>query len=259
MGRKSDEKECLDQVLKIRNLSILRGDIIAFERPDFLIGSTGIEHFMIEECQNYEMTKGDISDTPVGSITREQRNQHAKYVQRFKQCPEELQSFIDRGEAKDYLEKAINKSINTISDFKYRDFIENFQRVIDKHIAQVNEYYKKCEELVFLIEIPYNRPLDPHAYIIFDHGKGRNQNVQSIPFTRDMIRILSMAPVDYIILYMHEVHFAPNRMNHCQVIFLDMTKNIEKQLRRQHIVICDKFDYALKFSNRDVIQFKTEK
>mgnify|MGYP005762686493 CR=1 FL=1 len=259
MGRKNEERECLDQVLQLKKIPFLYGEIIETERPDFIIGSVGLEHFMIEVCQNYEMSKGELSKTPVGSIVQEQRAQHAKYIEHFKNYPDELQSFIDSGKAIKYIEKNINKTINTVSDFSYLDFIVNFNRVFSKHVKHINEYYKRCKTLGFLIEIPYNRPYGVHNYIIFDNGKGRNQNVQSIPFTRDMIQIMSRARVNYIILYMREAYYTPRNKKHCQVIFLDMSQDIEKQLRQQHIVICDFFCYSLTFSNRDVVKFKMEK
>lgn len=259
MGRKNYERECLDQVLQLRKLPILCGEIVEAERPDFIIGSTGLEHFMIEVCQNYEMPKGEISKMPIGSIAREQMAKHAQYVERFKDHPDELQAFIDSGKAIEYLERCCNKTINTVSDFSYLDFIINFHRVFIKHTQNIKEYYNRCKTLAFLVEIPYNRPFGVHNYVLFDKGKGRNQNVQSIPFTRDMIRIMSEAQVDYIILYMREVHYTPRNKKHCQVVFLDTSQDIEKQLRQQHVVICDFFGYSLTFSNRDVAKFKMEK
>ena len=259
MGKKDYERECLDQVLQLRKLPILCGEIVEAERPDFIIGSTGLEHFMIEVCQNYEMPKGEISQTPIGSIAREQMAKHAQYVERFKNHPDELLAFIDSGEAIKYVEGCLNKTINTVSDFSYQDFIIHFHQVFLKHTKNIKEYYNQCKTLGFLVEVPYNRPYGVHNYVIFDKGKCRNQNVQSIPFTRDMIRIMNESQVDFIILYMREVHYTPRNKKHCQVVFLDISQDIEKQLRQQHVVICDQFKYSLTFSNRDVAKFKMEK
>lgn len=258
MGKKNDERECLNQALKVspQKLAFLHGDIIESECPDFLIGDIGLEHFMIEECQNYEMPNGDISDNPNGSIAREQVNTHKKYVSHFNKNPEALQEFINSNKAKDYLEHAVNQQINAVSDFKYSDFIKNFERIFIKHANSIAHYYTKCEKLGFLIEIPYMPPFGGHEYVIVDQDQKRNQRIKGIPFTWDMIQIITSAKVDFLIFYMREVNYTPKRINRSRVIYLDMIQDVEKQLRQQGIVICDKFKYSLTFNNHNVIQFK---
>lgn len=254
MGSKSEERECFDQVIKLSKLPILKGNVIETERPDFIIGTTGLEHFMIEVCQNYEMPRGEISKTPVGSLTRKQTLQHSRYVARFQGHPEELTDFVDSGNALIYLENCVNKTINTISDFKYEDFIDNFKRIFNKHSNNINEYYKTCRTLGFLIELPYLRPIGPHCYTISNAGSWRNQNVRSIPVTRDMIKILKSTKINFLILYMRDVLSTSKDARHCQVVYLDMSQNVEQQLIRQHITICDKFGFSQTFSNRDVVK-----
>lgn len=256
MGEKSEERECLDKVQRLMKLPFLYGEIVETERPDFIIGSVGLEHFMIEVCQNYEMPKGELSEKPIGSITREQKAETSKIINRLNGHQDKLQQFIDSGQATKYIEKCLNKTINAVSDFAYDDFIANFYRVFLKHTKHINEYYMQCATLGFLIEMPYIRPYGKHGYVIFDHGKERYQNVRSIPFTRDMIKIISKANIEYIILYIRQCY--AQKSKHCQVIFLDMSKDIEKQLRQQHIVICDSFCYALTYANRDVVKCKIE-
>lgn len=59
--------------------------------------------------------------------------------------------------------------------------------------------------------------------------------------------------VDFIIICMEELAFEeniPNYKHNC-IFKIDM-KNVEKSIREQNIIICDKFDYPNKFKNKDV-------
>ena len=43
----------------------------------------------------------------------------------------------------------------------------------------------------------------------------------------------------------------------CQIIKIDMN-NIEQSIQHQGMIICDEFDFSLKFENKDVVCLKTE-
>lgn len=240
---KSKERLCLDKVIRLKNYNELIGTIVETERPDFIIGDTGIEHFMIDVITNKKE-----------SIHRKQSQEMLGKVKYYQNNEEKLDKDIRNGTLSKYIDETINNRIWGISKFEYSKFISNFKRVYNKHYHNINEYRKHCNKLGFLIEIPYMKDIGQPGYIITNKGKQRFQRLRTIPITRDMIKCFKyIGNVDFIIICMEELAFEeniPNYKHNC-IFKIDM-KNVEKSIREQSIIICDKFDYPNKFKNKDV-------
>ncbi len=254
MSKKELEKQCLAVVRKLKHYPELDGEYNDSERPDFIFATVGLEHFLTDILQ-YKKKKD------LHSVTRTHSNSIANKVQYYKDNPEKLDDDIANESAGQYVEKIVNEQIYAMSRFKYQEFADNFRRVYKQHYDNLPVYRNKCKQIGFLIEIPYLKPVGPHGYIVTNNGKIYNQCVKTIPFTRDMIECLKWDNnADFVIFCMMPVNFhnAPEDYKHSQVIRVDM-KNIENSIRKQGITICDKFDFSIKFTNKDVVKINTER
>lgn len=241
---KNVERRCLDIVQHIKHYDFLQGEVIEDERPDFIIDSVGLEHFLVDVITN------DCS------INRKQSASNQKMIEYYKTNPNKLDEDIASDKALGYAQEIINEQINGISNFDYKVFVNNFQRVFNKHYKNISIYRQKCDTLGFLIEIPYIKPIGSHGYIIINKGKKRNQVVKTIPITRDIISCFKYKDnVDFVILCIVPINFK-NDYSKCQIIKIDMN-NIEQSIRQQGMIICDAFDFSLKFTNKDVVRLKT--
>lgn len=253
MIKKEMEQRCLSVVKKLKHYPELDGEYKDSERPDFIFAMVGLEHFLTDELQYKK--KNDLH-----SVTRTHINLIANRVQHYKENPAELDADIANEFAGQYVENLINEQINAMSEFKYQEFVGNFERVYKQHYDKLFEYHKKCKQVGFLIEIPYIKPFGRHGYIITDNGKKYNKCVKTIPFTRDMIRCLKWNNnADFVIFCIMPVDFhnSSEDYKNCQVIRVDMT-NVEKSIRQQGIIICDEFDFSVKFNNKDVVKLNIE-
>lgn len=242
---KNVERRCLDIVRHIKHYDFLQGEVIEDERPDFIIDSVGLEHFLIDVITN------DCS------INRKQFTSIQKKIDYYKIHPNKLDEDIAFDKASKYVQDIINEQIGGISSFNYKVFADNFQRVFDKHYKNIPIYRRKCNTLGFLIEIPYIKPIGSHGYIITDKGEKRNQVVKTIPITKDMIRCFKYTDnVDFIILCIIPVNFKSD-YSECQIIKIDMD-GVEQDIRKHGMIICDEFDFSIKFANKDIIHLKTE-
>lgn len=241
---KNVERRCLDIVQHIKHYDFLQGKVIEDERPDFIIDSVGLEHFLIDVITN------DCS------INRKQSTSIQKKIDYYKTYPNKLNEDIASNKAPKYIQDIINEQIGGISNFDYKIFADNFQRVFYKHYKNIPIYRSKCNTLGFLIEIPYIKPIGSYGYIITDKGKKRNQVVKTMPITRDMIKCFKyINNVDFIILCIIPINFK-NDYSECQIIKIDMD-DVEKDIRKHGMIICDEFDFSLKFANKDVVCLKT--
>lgn len=241
---KNIERKCLDIVQHIKHYDFLQGEVIEDERPDFIIDSVGLEHFLVDVITN------DCS------ISRKQSTSIQKKIDYYKIYPNKLDDDIASDKASKYIQDIINEQIGGISNFDYKKFADNFQRVFCKHYKNIKPYRQKCDSLGFLIEIRYVKP-GSQGYMITNKGKKRNQAVKTIPITRDMINCFQYADnVDFIIICAIPINFN-NDYSKCQIIKIDMN-DIEQSIRKQGMIICDEFDFPLKFVNKDVVRLKIE-
>lgn len=245
MSGKDVERRCLDVVLHMGGFGILQGEVTECERPDFVVGSVGLEHFLIDVV------------TKNGSIHRKQLALNQKVVAYYGEHPNELNEDIASGKASDFIQNAINEQICGLSNFNYQEFANNFKRVFDKHYKNIPTYRENCNELGFLIEIRCNEPIGAHGYVVTEHNRKRNQALKTIPITRDMVNCFKQKNnVDFIIVCFMPINFDGN-YSKCRVIKIDMD-NVEQSIREQGVLICDEFNYSLKFVNEDVVHLKTE-
>lgn len=242
---KNAERRCFDIVQHIKHYDILQGDVIECERPDFIIGSVGLEHFLVDV----------ITDNC--SINRKQSNLIQNKVMYYKEHPDVLDEDVMSDKALSYVQDVINKQICGISTFDYQTFADNFKRVYYKHYKNIHIYRRKCDRLGFLIEIPYIKPIGTESYVIIDNNKKREQRIKTIPITKNMIECFKCADnVDFIIICAIPFNFGNNYSN-CQVIMVGMD-DVEQSIRKQNMIICDKFDFPLKFKNKNVVRLITE-
>lgn len=242
---KNVERKCLDIVQHIKHYNILQGNVIEDERPDFIIETVGIEHFLVDVITNN------------GSINRKQSNSIQDKIVDYKNHPNKFDKDIASNESSNYVQDIINEQIYGISNFNYQVFAENFKRIFDNHYKNIPVYRKKCDKLGFLIEIPYIKPIGAHGYIITDNNKKRNQVLKTIPITKDMIKCFKyIGNVDFIIICAIPINFKGD-YSQCQVIMIDMN-NVEQSIRKQGMIICDEFDFSQKFTNKDVVHLITE-
>ena len=241
---KNTERECLDVVIRhypeIKSL----GEIICTERPDFVIGDTGIEHFMVDTS-----TKGKKS------ITKEQSNVCEKRIEQYKQNPGKLDEDIENGNASKFVEKEVNRTTKAFMDFSYDKYIKEFRRIFNEHEKNIDIYKEKCSRLGFLVEMIYSPIFSSDGYMITDNGKTRKQLLKTMPITRDMIQIFKQSKAEFIYLYIKP--YGTNTKKY-EVVKLDMS-DIESSIRKNRIIICDKFNYADKMPINIRVELENEK
>ena len=170
MGNKSSERDCFDlfrndnpkSTLGISVKKLLVGDIIESEKPDFVIGDVGIEHFLVDQL----FTK---KKSQAMSIERKNKSLIKSKVDNYCKHPQELDEDIDNGAAAKFVEDIVNSQVNATSTFSFNDFVDNFKRIFNNHYNNRFEYRERCSKLGFLIEIPYG---ESH-YIISQKNKYR--------------------------------------------------------------------------------------
>lgn len=69
MGIKNVEKFCLDIVIKSKKFPELNGKIEQSERPDFIIGDIGIEHFLIDVITNNGKSINRMNNSKIKKAT----------------------------------------------------------------------------------------------------------------------------------------------------------------------------------------------
>ena len=156
MGNKSSERDCFDlfrndnpkSTLGISVKKLLVGDIIESEKPDFVIGDVGIEHFLVDQL----FTK---KKSQAMSIERKNKSLIKSKVDNYCKHPQELDEDIDNGAAAKFVEDIVNSQVNATSTFSFNDFVDNFKRIFNNHYNNRFEYRERCSKLGFLIEIPY--------------------------------------------------------------------------------------------------------
>lgn len=178
MGNKSSERDCFDlfrndnpkSTLGISVKKLLVGDIIESEKPDFVIGDVGIEHFLVDQL----FTK---KKSQAMSIERKNKSLIKSKVDNYCKHPQELDEDIDNGAAAKFVEDIVNSQVNATSTFSFNDFVDNFKRIFNNHYNNRFEYRERCSKLGFLIEIPYG---ESH-YIISQKNKYRKQILETMP------------------------------------------------------------------------------
>lgn len=220
--------------------------------PDFIVNDKiGIEHFLINEFQ----------DKKNASIQRRQKRQIKTKVDYYKENQGQLDLDIENEVANKFIEDIFNEQVRKMSEFNYSKFIKNFKRVYESHLDSMPLYRAKCERIGFLIEIPFLSPMGKHGYIITRKGKKYNQLIKSMPLTSDMIECLKLPNnADFIVFCMKPLNFSGKKKEYkkIKVLYID-TKNIENCIRASNVVICDEFDFSLKFKNKEVLKLHTKK
>lgn len=169
------ERKALDAFL-FNNRKLKKYEIDDNERPDFILEKDGykigIEHFradtILNEHTDSESMKFD------GQRKKMYEKHHAKLLN---------DKFDADASVKD-IETSINKSLDAVSKFDYKVFINNLKDVFEQHAGKMSEYKKKCDEVWFLIDIGIE---NDHFTAEFDNGGLTKMNV--LPVTGDMFDI----------------------------------------------------------------------
>lgn len=215
MADKNKELGCLEKVLNCKNVKgqfardihgalFQKKEYIDYsgERPDIII-QDGTEVIGIEHCQVDVLFKKKAQ-----SMVGKQNNQINGLVEKYKN-EELLEKDISNGTALTSALKLVEERFDYRNLFKYFDFIENFRRVCGEHNNNCEVYREKLNAiaagknitLACLVEIPYSKET---IYRIADAKGTRNQAINGLPITRDMLlAIQNMNGFDFVMLCMY--------------------------------------------------------
>lgn len=218
MADKNKELECLEKVLNcktvkgqfardIREALLQKKEYIDYsgERPDIIIQDDseviGIEHCQVDVLFKKKRKKAQ-------SMVGKQNNQINGLIEKYKD-KELLEKDISNGTALTTVLELVEERYDYRNIFKYSDFIENFRRVCGEHNNSCEGYREKMNaiaagknvSLACLVEIPYSKE---KAYRISDANGTRNQAINGLPITNDMLlAIQNMNGFDFVILCMY--------------------------------------------------------
>lgn len=173
--KKSLERNALDAFLqsnrKLKGYAVDEG-----ERPDFVLTKNGhkigVEHFRADTILNEHTDSENMKFD--GQRKKMYEKHHTKLLN---------DEFDADASAKD-IEISINQSLNAVSKFDYKTFINNLKGIFQHHASKVPEYKKKCDEVWFLIDIGIE---NNHFTVKFDNGGETKMN--ALPITGDMFNI----------------------------------------------------------------------
>lgn len=258
MGIKSKERECLDRIIKCKNVTgkfatdihnILvqcKDDITDSERPDFIIKlediTIGIEHCMVDVL--FKVKKHSAQ-----SLIREQESISKRKIDEYKKSPETLDEEIKNGKSMEFVIEMLSERFKRREKFQYSVFINNFQTVCNNHNDKCDIYRKNISQnkeqsfLACIVEIPYPSTT---SYLITDtQYNERVQAVKGFPITNDILNITeSMDNFDIVIICMY-CYDSPNNRENTKVLYF-VPKNIQQDIKQQNIKPFIKFDYTMK-------------
>lgn len=261
-NKKENELKCIELVLAGRTvdefskslLNELRSnEICQGERPDFTIGKIGIEHFQIDVISGTKHKKAM-------SIDRMNQAQMTEKIEYYKDNDEKLLCDIDNGKATSFLNGIINSRLNGISSFNHQEYVRNFRRIYREHYSSVDVYKEKCREIGFLIEIPFIDTIGKHGYIVENKGKKRYQSISSLPISIDIIKEIRLSgKLDFVIICLRPLctDYKTTKRK-AKIYYLDI-ENIDECIRKQKIIICDRFDFPVKIKNKNPISITASK
>ncbi len=260
MGSKKIEFLCLEKVLISNTIGAYAKSVhrmikeannekcIETERPDFvfLLNGTviGLEHFLVDSLYNQQ----EMSH----SRQRNANIQHA--VDNYAKHQD-----LDKGLVE--LKSIFKNEFDAVSRFDYKVFINNFRKICMNHNVKCNNgtetnpcyrdklkiYDGKDAKLGCLIEIPLADT--HHDYVLTRGNHTHKQILNDIPYTKDIIKILSeMNGFDFIIVCAYCKTFT-------KVAYFDPA-DVMSGIKEQNIKIYDSFDYYYKLSldNLDIIK-----
>lgn len=267
MADKNKELECLEKVLNcmtvkgqfardIREALLQKKEYIDYsgERPDIIIQDDseviGIEHCQVDVLFMKKKKKAQ-------SMVGKQHNQIKGLVEKYKD-KELLEKDISNGAALTSVLKMVEERVDYRNLFKYSDFIENFRRVCGEHNNNCEVYREKLSAiaagknitLACLVEIPYSKET---VYRITDANGTRNQAINGLPITRDMLlAVQSMNGFDFVILCMYCLNDPKKEKDIICYFFLP--RAVVQGIKQQNI----KPVYSFEFLNPFGLPFKTD-
>lgn len=267
MADKNKELECLEKVLNCKNVKgqfardirevlLQKKEYIDYsgERPDIIIQDRteviGIEHCQVDVLFRKKKKKAQ-------SMVGKQNNQINGLVEKYKD-EELLEKDISNGTALTSALKLVEERFDYRNLFKYSDFIENFRRVCGEHNNNCEVYREKLNAiaegknitLACLVEIPYSKET---VYRITDANGTRNQAINGLPITRDMLfAIQNMSGFDFVILCMYCLDNPKKEKDILSYFFLPHA--VMLGIKQQNI----KLIYSFELLNPFGLPFKTD-
>lgn len=267
MADKKKEQECLEKVLRcgtvkgqfardIRKTLLQKKEYIDYsgERPDIVIWDDS-EVIGIEHCQADVLFRKKKKKAQ--SMVGKQNNQINGLVGKYKD-KELLEKDISNGTALTSALELVEERFDYRNLFKYSDFIENFRRVCGEHNNNCEVYRKKLNAiaagkhitLACLVEIPYSRE---KAYRITDANGTRNQAINGLPITNDMLlAIQNMNGFDFVVLCMYCLDNPKKEKDIICYFFLP--RAVVQGIKQQNI----KPVYSFEFLNPFGLPFQTD-
>lgn len=252
MQEKHQEKKTLELVLNDAPSSefgrkihkMISGNIMETERPDFIIGDVGVEHFLVDLLFRHNEKRGAMS------IERRSQTKIEKEYSCYGGDPEKIDEGIKSGKIPQAVEGLIKDRLYGVSKFQFDCFLKNFEKVFDNHYKNRNIYREQRETLGFLIEIPY----ECAPYVVWQKGSIKKLKINGVPIPKKMMNyIWEHDDLDFIILCARPFG-AQNKIKRkdVSIIYIDVKK---KKIYGNPLVFCDKFDYYYKLPET---QFKLE-
>lgn len=263
MGNKSDEKDCINKVLKYsksqhgkskRIINMLNGIVKDSERPDFIAETTDI---------NGEQIVLGIENLQIDGVCIKKKN--GKYAgteqKRLKDTKAIFDKYKDKVVNNDFISEeafkcatdeilnVANKTVEYSFNATYKDFVKVFEEKLTSHAKSIDVYYDtinkyseglKKSKLMFLINVVGNF----NGLFLNSNNKVNQITIDEIPLFSDIVNLLDTIvgnKIDYIVLCL-------GNGDKTKVIALD-AKNIFGELKRQNIKIYKYFcyDYLLPF------------
>lgn len=260
MGKESFENKCMDDfmtcscmketkryIAKMRSLVM---DGSWSESPDFILRDNmvayGIEHFVIDmyQCDNRSGSK----------VTNEEQQDiyninHSSLVN----------GLFNVEQACEDLQKHLQKQFEIISSFEYERYIEEVDRIFDKHARKINRYNSRMNEkyvqshLFFMIEMHHGLQALYSKYYpircIRNDGAVINKScVDMIPMTEDFVGILKryVGKMDGVICMSYSFNNVLTKM-----VYMDLSSvdKLYDSLTKQKIDVYRRFDYKFPFGN----------
>lgn len=267
MADKNKELECLEKVLicktvkgqfarDIRKALIQKKEYIDYsgERPDIIIQDDleviGIEHCQVDVLFRKKKKKAQ-------SMVGKQNNQIKGLIEKYKD-EELLENDKSNGTALAAVLKMVEERFAYKNSFNYSDFIENFRRVCGEHNNNCSVYKENLNAiaagknitLACLVEIPYSKE---RVYRITDANGTRNQAINGLPMTRDMLlAIQNMNGFDFVILCMYCLD-NPNKEKDI-ICYFFLPRAVVQGINQQNI----KPVYSFELLNSFGLPFKTD-
>ncbi len=258
MGKEKSEFSCIENLLsnkggkymskKLKKIRCANRLIDFTESPDFAFENEdeifGIEHFIVDL-----LYKDNCGVLRSGSRLSEEALWDI-YGRNHKELEE---GQFDAKKAGKEIEGTVQKIIDLVASFDYKQYISEFERIVNKHGRKIEQYYSNLKhkdktKLFFLIEerVPQ---IERYSSIINCVAYRRDGARVMYPIycpiiTEDMLKVIKqyIGCIEGIIIQVYKISDLMNHMT--SMIYLDVTDeaNLYKSLREQKVDVFNGFE-----------------